>query len=92
MAEVEAQPVGRHQAARLLDVRAQGLAQRGVQQVGAGVVAHRARAAARRRPRARTVMPGSKPPGVDLHVVRRRGRAAGSVAVDDLGRRAVAPR
>ena len=40
VAEVEAQPVGSHQAAGLLDVRAEHLAQRGVQQVGAGVVAH----------------------------------------------------
>ena len=44
VAEVEAQPVRRHQAARLLDVGAQRLPQRRVQQVGAGVVAHRARA------------------------------------------------
>ncbi len=43
VAEVEAEAVRRHQAARLLDVRAQGFAQGRVQQVGAGVVAHGAR-------------------------------------------------
>ncbi len=36
--EVEPQPVGRHQRAALLDVRPEHLAQRGVQQVGGGVV------------------------------------------------------
>ena len=39
VAEVEAQPVGRHQRALLLDVVAEHLAQRPVQDVGAGVVA-----------------------------------------------------
>ena len=39
VAEVEAQPVGRHQRALLLDVVAQHLAQGPVQQVGGGVVA-----------------------------------------------------
>ena len=39
--EVEAQPIGRHQRARLLDVRAEHLAQRRVQKVGRGVVAPR---------------------------------------------------
>ncbi len=39
--EVEAQPRRLHHAARLLDVRAQHLAQRGVQQVRGGVVAPR---------------------------------------------------
>ena len=39
--EIEAQAAGLHHAARLLDVRAQHLAQRGVQQVRGGVVAPR---------------------------------------------------
>ncbi len=39
VAEVEAQPVGPHQRAGLLDVVAEHLAQRGMQQVGGGVVA-----------------------------------------------------
>ena len=39
--EVEAQAIGRHERARLLDVRAEHLAQRRVEQVGAGVVAAR---------------------------------------------------
>ena len=40
MGEVKAQAVGRHQRARLLDVWAQHLPQRGVQQVRAGMVPH----------------------------------------------------
>jgi len=40
VAEVEAQAVGRHQAARLLDVGSERLAQGRVKQVGARVVAH----------------------------------------------------
>ena len=39
--EVEAQAIGRHQRARLLDVRAEHLAQRRVEEVGRGVVAAR---------------------------------------------------
>ena len=39
MAEVEAQPIGRHHRAGLLHVRAEHLAQRPVQDVGGGVVA-----------------------------------------------------
>ena len=37
--EIEAQPVRRHQRARLLDVRAQNVAQRGVHQVRRRVIA-----------------------------------------------------
>ena len=39
--EVEAQSIGRHQRARLLDVRAEHLAQRGVQQMRRRVIAPR---------------------------------------------------
>ena len=52
MREVEAQPVRAHGGAGLLDVLAEVVAQRALQQVGAGVVGHR-RAGARRRVDAR---------------------------------------
>ncbi len=50
MREVEAQALGTHGGARLLDVLAQVVAQRALQQVRAGVVGHRRPAPARRRP------------------------------------------
>ncbi len=45
MREIEAQMIGRDERAGLLHVRAENVAQRGVQQVRRGVVAHVARAA-----------------------------------------------
>ena len=50
MGEVEAQLVGAHRRARLAHVGAEPLAQRGVQQVGRGVVSHRRVAGRRGRP------------------------------------------
>ena len=59
VAEVEAQLVGAHGRAGLLDVVAEHLAQRGVQEVGRGVVGHRREA---RRPGDRARAPGSAAP------------------------------
>ena len=58
VAEVEAQPVGRHERALLLHVVAEHLAQRPVQEVGGGVVAADGVAARRRRSRRSTSWPG----------------------------------
>ena len=86
--EVEAQPIGRDQRARLLDVRAEHLPQRGVQQVGGGVVAA-GRVADRRRSTSR----GDDLPAPQAPAARRGPGAAAAVppAAGPCARRVASP-
>ena len=80
--EVEAELVGAHRRAGLAHVGPEQLAQRGVQQVGGGVVAHRRVAGACGRPRPRPRVPGLRRLAVRLQ--RQRLVVADPVDVGDL--------
>src|SRR5205809_839374 len=86
--EVEAQVIGRHQRAGLRDVRAEHLAERGVEQMRPGVVLAQA-LAARRLHADRHVFALAEAPAAHAHAVDEKLRAA-VVRVDDLAT-AVAP-
>ena len=88
MGEVEAQVIGRHQRAGLRDVRAEHLAERGVEQMRPGVVLAQA-LAARRLHADRHVFALAEAPAAHAHAVDEKLRAA-VVRVDDLAT-AVAP-